>query len=111
MSVVNVMPEPGLSTRIEPPSKARNQQRHVLDEARRSLAGHGIEARTIAPVGDPATEILAAAEQIGADVIVVARRRGHVFHPLGSISTRLVRSAHCDVLVVHAPEKTSQAKS
>jgi universal stress protein F len=108
-TVANVMPEPGVGARIEPPVEERNQQQALLDEAQRFLAGRGIEARTLAPVGNAATEILAAAERIGADVIVVARHRGHVPRGLGSTTGRIVRSARCDVLVVHAvrPRGTS----
>ena len=101
VTIVNVMPEPGVGARIEPPVDERNRQWCLLDEAQRLLAGRGIRARTMAPVGDAATEILAAAEVVSADVIVVARHRGHVPHPLGSITSRLVRSASCDVLAVH----------
>ena len=101
VTVVNVMPEPGVGARIEPPTDERNRQWCLLDEAQRLLADRGIHARTMAPVGDAATEILAAAEVVRADLIVVARHRGHVPHPLGSITSRLVRSASCDVLVVH----------
>jgi nucleotide-binding universal stress UspA family protein len=100
-TVANVMREPGLGARIEPPLEERNQQQALLDEARRFLAGRGIEARTLAPVGNAATEILAAAERIGADVIVLARHGGHLPHGLGSATGRIVRSASCDVLVVH----------
>ena len=101
VTVVNVMPEPGTGSRIEPPARERNRQRDLLDEARRVLAGRGIEARTAEPVGDAATEILVAAERIGADVIVVARRRGRIHTLLGSVCDDVVRSAACDVLVVH----------
>jgi nucleotide-binding universal stress UspA family protein len=103
LSVVNVMAEPGVSARIEPPSEERNRQWQVLHEAQRFLAGRGIEARTVAPVGDAATEILAAADRVRADVIVVARHRGRVPHMLGAITRRLVRAANCDVLLVHEP--------
>jgi nucleotide-binding universal stress UspA family protein len=101
VTVINVMPEPGVGARIEPPSDERNRQWSLLGEARQFLAGRGIDAGTATPVGDVATEILAAAERIGADVIVVARQRGRAPHLLGSISGRIVRSACCDVLVVH----------
>jgi nucleotide-binding universal stress UspA family protein len=101
VSVVNVMAEPGVGARIEPPSEERNRQWRCLEEARTFLAARGIDARTLAPVGQTAAEILAAADRIGADVIVVARRRGRLSHALGSVSGRLVRSAECDVLVVH----------
>jgi nucleotide-binding universal stress UspA family protein len=109
LSVVNVMPEPGVSARIQPASEERHRQRLLLEEAQRLLAASGIEARTIASVGDAATEILATAERLPADLIVVGRHRGRASHLLGSTSSRLVRSATCDVLVVHTasgPEAT-----
>lgn len=101
VTVANVMPVPGVGARIEPPVEERNRQRHLLDEARRFLAERGIEAGTEAPVGNAATEILAAADRLGADVIVIARHRGRMPHVLGSVSSRIVRAAECDVLVVH----------
>jgi nucleotide-binding universal stress UspA family protein len=101
VSVVNVMPEPGISARIEPPSDERYRQRLLLDEALRLLANSGVRAQRVASVGDAATEILAAAERLGADVIVVGRRRGRAAHLHGSLSSRLARAATCDVLVVH----------
>ena len=101
VTIVNVMPEPGVSARIEPPIEERARQRRLLDDAGRYLAERGVGASALAPVGDAATQILAAAKETGADVIVVGRRHGHRPHVLGSISSRLVRSADCDVLVVH----------
>jgi nucleotide-binding universal stress UspA family protein len=101
VSVVNVMPEPGISARSEPPSDERYQQRRLLDEALRFLANRGIRAQRVAAVGDAATEILAIADELGPDTIVVGRHRGHRAHLRGSVSSRLARSAACDVLVVH----------
>ncbi|HEY5143951.1 MAG TPA: universal stress protein [Solirubrobacteraceae bacterium] len=101
VSVVNVMPEPGVSARLEPP-EGLARQALVLDEAQQFLAARGIEARAIAPVGNPASEILTEREH--ADLIVIARHSGHVAHLLGSVSGRVVRSAHCDVLVVHGTD-------
>ena len=46
-------------------------------------------------------EIRAAAEESGAGVIVVGRGSGLRRLINGSVSTRLVRHAPCDVLVVH----------
>jgi nucleotide-binding universal stress UspA family protein len=111
VSVINVMPEPGVGARIEPPSEERNRQWSLLGEAQRFLAGRGIDADTVSAVGDVATEILTAAQRIGADVIVVARHRRHAPHLLGSVSGRVVRSARCDVLVVHeAPTERATAR-
>jgi nucleotide-binding universal stress UspA family protein len=109
VTVVNVMPEPGVGARIEPPIKERGRQRRLLDEAQRFMAERGIEAQTSALVGDTADEVLAAAERIGAEVIVVARHRGRAPHSHRSVSGRIVRAASCDVLVVHAAEAAPDA--
>jgi nucleotide-binding universal stress UspA family protein len=77
-------------------AEGRNLQWRVLDEARQVLAHRGIKADTLAPVGAPATEILAAAAEIRADVIVVAPHPGHTLHLHGSVCGRVVRYARCD---------------
>lgn len=101
MTVVNVMHEPAVSARIGPPPE-RIRQQEILDDAGGYLADRGIEARTLAKIGDNAAhEILTAADDVGADVLVVARRRRPTAHILGSTSSRIVHSAKCDVLVVH----------
>ena len=102
MTVVNVMREPGVSARAVEPPPERIRQEQILDDASEYLADRGIEARTLAKIGDSAAhEILTAADNVGADVLVVARRRGRTAHILGSTSSRIVQSAKCDVLVVH----------
>jgi nucleotide-binding universal stress UspA family protein len=100
VGVVNVMPEPGVSSRLAPPVEERDHQARLLDEAERCLARRGIAAQRLAPVGSAATEIVAAAERMGADMIVVARRSRRIPRVLGSVSGRVVRRARCDVLVV-----------
>jgi nucleotide-binding universal stress UspA family protein len=101
VSVVNVMPEPGVSSRIGPSVEERRRQAAVLEEAARFLSRRGIEAQRLAAVGSAATETLAVAERLGADLIVVAARRGRLFGGVGSPSDRIARRASCDVLVVH----------
>jgi hypothetical protein len=59
--VINVMHEPAVGARIEPPAAQRNAQWGVLDEARQYMAARGITVDTAAPVGDVAAEILATA--------------------------------------------------
>jgi nucleotide-binding universal stress UspA family protein len=56
----------------------------------------------LAPVGDPADEILKAAKQIEAELIVMgARSLGTVERlVLGSVSTKIMHEAGCDVLIV-----------
>jgi nucleotide-binding universal stress UspA family protein len=107
VSVVNVMPEPGVGSRIGRPLAERNRQWRVLDEARRYMAARGIDADAVARVGDAAAEVVAVADEVGADVIVVAPHRGRTPHLHGSITGRIVRAASCDVLVVYSagPER------
>lgn len=54
-------------------------------------------------VGHPAEQLVIAAERHGADLIVMGRRGKSTFQRwmLGSISERVLRYAHCPVLVVH----------
>ncbi len=101
VSVVNVMPEPGVSAQIRPPKELKRQA-ELLGEAARILANQKIHARLITAIGNAAHEILVVAQQEDADVIILARHSGHqVPRPLGSTSIRVVRHAPCDVLVVH----------
>lgn len=58
--------------------------------------------RTIIKQGDPAEEILKTAEKIKADVIITGShgRHGAQRFLLGSVSSKIVDHAECDVLVV-----------
>jgi nucleotide-binding universal stress UspA family protein len=83
----------------------------ALSEAAASLsevaAGHGLaeSAEIVARDGHPPTEILEYAKKIGADMIVIASHDpGPADYLLGSIAARVVRHAHCSVLVVRQPE-------
>ena len=98
---MNVMPEPGVSSRIGPHAQERARQAGLLDEADRYLAAHGVDALLIAPVGGAAGEIVAAARGMDADLIVLGRHGGRTPRVLGSTSGRVMRHAPCDVLVVH----------
>jgi nucleotide-binding universal stress UspA family protein len=101
VTVVNVIPAQSVSSRLQTVTdKERKEQRRLLQEARQLLARHGVEANLVEAVGDPLTEILAAAERAGASTLVVGRRarRGAL---RGSLGDRLIRRATCDVLIVH----------
>ncbi len=65
------------------------------------LAGYGLEAETIAAVGEPCAEILDAAEVMAAEIIVIGRRQRRRPSLRGSLTAKLVRSAERDVLIVH----------
>jgi nucleotide-binding universal stress UspA family protein len=103
VTVVNVVNVQSVSSRLETVSeKERATQNRLLREAERLLACRGVNANLMPAAGDPATEILAAAARIAADVIVVGRRKGMAPHLVGrSLSSTLVRRANPDVLVVH----------
>lgn len=84
-------------------SPEQEQERaRQLDEVMATLAGHGIDATTQAAHGDPATVILDEAARCGADLIVVGTRGFGDAQRwlLGSVSTKIVHHAHCNVLVV-----------
>jgi nucleotide-binding universal stress UspA family protein len=72
----------------------------VLHEARTLLGKRNVRMTPVAAIGDPTSEIRAAAEKSGAGVIVVGRGSGLRRLIDGSVSARLVRRAPCDVLVV-----------
>jgi len=101
--VINVIRVQSVSSRLATVSdKERTVQDRLLRESELVLARRGVQAEFIAAVGDPATEILRAADSIGADVIVLGRRGRMRLRPLrSSLSDTLVRRASADVLVVH----------
>jgi nucleotide-binding universal stress UspA family protein len=101
ITVVNVIPVHGVSARLETITDAQDdEQRRLLQEARALLDRKGIKTDLVGVIGDPFTEILAAATAAGAGTIVIGKARRRL--PLRlSVGERLVRRATCDVLVVH----------
>jgi nucleotide-binding universal stress UspA family protein len=82
--------------------KDEEEQRKVLFAARDVLDRAGIATTGLAPIGDPADEILKAAKQLEAELIVMgARSLGPVERlVLGSVSTKVMHESGCDVLIV-----------
>jgi nucleotide-binding universal stress UspA family protein len=102
VAVLNVIPAQAVSARIETVTEGeRAAQRHLLREAESVLARKRVGITPLTAVGDPATEIRAAAERSGAGIVVVGRKNGRARLIRGSVSTRLMRRAPCDVLIVH----------
>lgn len=80
----------------------------------RELVAKGLDrTRTRGEVayGDPAREIIAAAERISAGIIVLGRHRagGVRRQLLGSVADRVLRGSSCSVLVVTEPEGDASA--
>jgi nucleotide-binding universal stress UspA family protein len=101
LDVINVIGAQPVSASIDSLGDGpRLRQRHVLHEARTLLGKRDVRMTPVAAIGDPTSEIRAAAEKSGAGVIVVGRGSGLRRLIDGSVSARLVRRAPCDVLVV-----------
>jgi nucleotide-binding universal stress UspA family protein len=102
VSVINVIKAQSVSSRLVTlTDRERATQERLLRESQQVLGRLGVVATLIPVAGDPAAEILAAAESIAAGVIVVGRRKRSRPHLARSLSNILVRRAGVDVLVVH----------
>jgi len=82
----------------------------VLEDAKARLTAFAAEqglsgnAEVLTREGNPATEILEFASEAGTDMIVIASHDpGVADYFLGSVAARVVRHAHCSVLVVRHP--------
>jgi nucleotide-binding universal stress UspA family protein len=81
--------------------QTRAVDRDTAVAARELLLRRHVEARYHEPAGDAAEQLVEKARELDADLIVIGRRsRNPVRALLGSVSARVVRRAHCDVLVV-----------
>jgi nucleotide-binding universal stress UspA family protein len=75
--------------------------RGLLDQAHARLLGHQVPATYVERRGAPAAELVAAAGELGSDLVVIGRRTGGTDEPLpGSVSAEVLRDAPCDVLVI-----------
>ena len=102
VDVINVIAAQPVSSRVDALGDGeRRRQGNLLREARSLLREWEVRMGAVRAIGDPTTEIRAAAEDSGARVIVVGRGSGLRRLLNGSVSTRLIRQAPCDVLVVH----------
>ena len=72
---------------------------HLLTEdAREQLQRRLVEAAYHETSGEPAKQLVKKAHELRADLLVIGRRNGGPL--LGSVSSKVVRRANCDVLVV-----------
>lgn len=106
VSVISVAPaliEAPRTAEYTDPASDPATHRQQLEDARAIIVeASGVEPETIQAVGNPAAEIIAAAEARDVELIVVGRRGQHMVERflMGSVADRVVRHAACDVLVV-----------
>ncbi|MFO1063661.1 MAG: universal stress protein [Pirellulales bacterium] len=84
---------------------------HALENLRESVDGMNIGAVELdVRLGDPGQITADRAEELGAELIVLGShgRTGLTRMLLGSVAERVVRLAHCPVLVVKIPEGSSE---
>ncbi len=103
LTVLPIERSEGVSGAPESPRRREMEEEAAghLGQAESLLRAAGIRYRTEVRFGDPAAEILEAAEQDGFDAIVVGRRgRGLSRALLGSVSDRVAKNARTAVTVV-----------
>jgi nucleotide-binding universal stress UspA family protein len=110
---IDVMPTSGLGISIPPAvvHEPTDEDRAPLEDALALAAEHGIAARSQLLSGSPAAQIVAYADSVGADLIVVGSR-GHgriTGAVLGSVSHGVLAQTRRPVLVVRAARSAVEA--
>ncbi len=104
---LGLAPSSATITLLHVDEKKDDQPRTDLDAvtaALRSLAGEGRSIETAVQTGEPADVIVAAADRLGADLIVMSTRgRGGLARlAFGSVTDQVVRRSHRSVAVIHS---------
>lgn len=89
----------------QPNAEAEESATRAIDQAAHALAVLNLPLRPMMAEGDPAEQIIAAADQIGADLTVVGstgQTEGSLF-ALGSVSQKVKRYSRNSVLLANAP--------
>ncbi|MDR0523349.1 MAG: universal stress protein [Candidatus Methanoplasma sp.] len=86
---------------VDRESEIQNVKGYV-EAARQMAEDAGADAKSLLEAGHPADVILAAARRVGADTIIVGRLDKTALDRvmIGSVSEKVVRGAHCTVIVV-----------
>ena len=90
-----------------PPNLAELHEKHARVQCEQVLAAAGLSAaRVLLRHGSPYPEIVRAAREENADLIIIGTHgRGAIAHMLlGSVAERVVRAAPCPVLTVRSGE-------
>lgn len=85
----------------------------LLNKQVRQLEDEGVAVeKADLRIGEPDAEVVAFAEEIGADLVVVGSRGTGNFKraPIGSVSESIVRHAHCPVMVVREQEPKNDGR-
>jgi nucleotide-binding universal stress UspA family protein len=96
-------PEPATSVELEAVlDDAKEHFEEGFKKVREKASSHDVEIETSIAVGHPAEQIIHKAETDHVDLIILGRRGMSLFEKwiLGSISERVLRYAHCPVMVV-----------
>lgn len=101
ISVAEPLPQFGRAAPMMLPEEDE-ERRHELDDAKAALAAKGIVAAVVERKGDAATMIVDEAERESVDMIVMGTRGLNTTRRwlMGSVSSRVVQHAPCNVLVV-----------
>ena len=102
VTVVAAAQAPLLQGRQPPGTEGLEERRAELAEAREALAGRGFHVDVKAVVGAPADVIVEEAAKRDAELIVVGARglNGAERLVMGSVSSKVARTASCSVLIV-----------
>ena len=96
-------PEPATSVEVEAVlDDAREHYEQGFVKVRTKAQQHNVKLETDIAVGHPAEQIIHRAETDKIDLVILGRRGMSMFERLimGSISARVLRYAHCPVMVV-----------
>jgi len=101
VSVAELLPQFGRAGAMLLPEEDA-ERKAELERAKAKLAKRGVDAKTVERRGDPAEMIIDEAKQEKADLIVVGTRGLSTAKSwmLGSVSSRVMHHAPCNVLVV-----------
>jgi nucleotide-binding universal stress UspA family protein len=105
ISVVAVARPPEPATRVEVDAVIDNAKEHFgegLRKVRERAVSAQVQLETTIEVGHPAEHLIHRAEADHAELIIVGRRGTSLFEKLilGSVSERVLRYAHCPVMVM-----------
>jgi nucleotide-binding universal stress UspA family protein len=105
LTVLSVARAPEFGDEVETEAVIENSRAYhekLLDTVRTRVAATGIDATFAVTVGHPTEQIIAEAERIQADLVVLGHRGKTLFQRLrlGSVSKQVVQYADCPVLVV-----------